>query len=145
MRLPPLLQLAVRALIVGLLTSIFLVCLVGLARGEEPPADQADRPSVPLAEGESAPYAGVLVSEASVDRAYALAVEREECRGNLEASERVRASLADGLATAVSTPSRQSSAVGSHSEWPWVALGYVAGAVSAGLAVWGAVEVLRAH
>lgn len=114
-----------------------LVCLwAGQAAAE-------DHPSTPLAEAEPAPFAGVLVTEAQLDRAITSAVAVEECRGSLQASETVRRSLTADLADAEGRAARPEASA--HSEWPWVALGFVVGAASAGLAVWGAVEVMRAR
>lgn len=136
----PLLVAACRWLVLSILALLFIGLAAGVARGDE----AVDVPSVSLAAGEPAPHAGILVSEARIDRAIATAIEAEECSGKLIASERVRSSLTEELASAIS--SRPEPTVRTErSEWPWVALGFVAGAAAAGLAVWGAVEVMRAR
>lgn len=138
MRLPPILHLAVRTLLLSLFAAALLLVLAGVARGEEP-----DEPAtVRLVTDEAAPHDGVLLTEARLDRVTERLIAGEECRGRLEASERVRASLAEDLADAESRAARPTAAEGG-SAWPWVVVGYAAGVVTAGLVIWGAVRILE--
>lgn len=103
-----------------------------------------DTPTTALTAGQAAPFPGVLLSEAAVDRVTAGRLELEEGRIRLEALESQNEALESALAEARSAPK-----TGERCPEPsWfqehgITIGFIVGVAASGLVVWGAVRVLE--
>lgn len=132
------------ATVIGLCLSLPIHAYGQPTPAEHPAADESQPDVAPLDAGQTAPFDGILVSEARAVAYARLQIHVEELMGRLVVRERLLTETAEALAEARAAIGEAQTHRCEESWWSSnkMTVGFLLGVVGSGLLVWAAVSVL---